>query len=71
MNYIVVEIQLTASGECGVLATSFEGYEQALSSYYTVLAAAAISGVPKHSAFLLTPEKCLESKCFTHEGGGL
>ena len=52
--YIVVEIQTTAEGKSSTIVTGFDTLETAQSKYHAVLAAAAVSSVPVHSAALLT-----------------
>lgn len=65
MNYIVIEIQKTTS--IATLVTSFEDRNAAYSKYYQVLAAAAVSQIPLHSAAILTEEgRTIESKSFNH-----
>lgn len=53
MNYIVIEMQTT--GETTLtLVNTYDNYPQAEQKYHTVLAAAAVSTVPLHSASMLT-----------------
>ena len=56
MKYIVMEIQTAADGTVATLVTQKDTLPEAQSTYYTVLAAAAVSQVPYHSAVLLTNE---------------
>lgn len=53
--YIVFEIQNT-NGVVGTLVDTFNDRLQAESKYHTILAAAAVSAVPVHSAVLMTDE---------------
>lgn len=53
MNYIVIESQ-TANGVTTTLTDTFADYAHAEQKYHTVLAAAAVSEVPLHSASMLT-----------------
>lgn len=65
MNYIVIEIQKTDS--VATLVTPFDNRNAAYSKYYQVLAAAAVSQIPLHSAAILTEEgRTIESKSFNH-----
>ena len=54
MKYIVIEIQTNADGSVGTLLTAYDRREEAESKYHTVLAAAARSELPMHSAVILT-----------------
>ena len=70
-SYIVIELQTSDSGGVGNVVTTFDNQPQAYSKYYTVLAAAAVSAIPKHAAVLMTSEGYLmESRCFEHAEGG-
>ncbi len=55
MKYIVIEIQKFADGTIAVppIAT-YDSYFDAASRFHTILASAAISEVPVHSAVILT-----------------
>lgn len=65
--YITIEIQ-NNNGTVGTLVNKFEDRLEAESRYHTILAAAAISAVPVHSAVLLTDEGfLLASDCYKHE----
>lgn len=69
MFYTVIEVQETESGKRGVLATCHEGHEQALAKLYTVLAAAAVSALPYHAAWLLDSNGVTEDvKVFDRRG---
>lgn len=48
--FIVSEIQQDANGNVAVLTTPKTDYNEALSTYYSVCAAAAISTIPYHAA---------------------
>ena len=66
MNYIVIEMQ-TANGVTSVLSTVKATLNEALNHYYTVLAAAAISSVPLHSATRLNERgQRIKYECFDH-----
>lgn len=54
MKYIVLEIQTNANGEVGNLLTAYNERSAAENKYYTILAAAALSELPVHSAMILT-----------------
>lgn len=64
-KYIVVELQTSDSGAVGNIVTTYDGQPEAYSKYYSILAAAAISQIPKHAAVMMTSEGYLmESRCF-------
>lgn len=66
--YIVVETQTNLDGTVGVIPVSYSNENEAQSRYHSILASAAISDVPKHTAFILTDDGMVkESKCFTHK----
>ena len=51
--YLVIELQKTAPDRVGNLVTAHTDLNEAQSKFHTVLAAAAISAVPQHSAMLI------------------
>lgn len=53
MNYIVIEMQTTNSVTAAITNT-YTDYPHAEQAYHTILAAAAVSAVPLHSASMLT-----------------
>lgn len=66
--YIVIEIQKNADGIMSDIVTSFNTLSEAYNKYYSVLAFAAISKLPVHSAALMSEEGfVVESKCFKHD----
>ena len=52
-KYVIVEIQTNADGTVGSLVTPKDDYYEAENVYHTVLAAAALSKLPVHTAVLL------------------
>ena len=48
--YIVSEIQKDANNNISVLVTEKTDWSEALSTYYSICAAAAISAIPYHAA---------------------
>lgn len=74
-RYIVMEIRTNADGTISNTVTSFDAddLEHAENKYHSVLAAAAISDKPIHSAILLTADGFpLDHKYYEHkvaEGG--
>ena len=55
-KYVVLEIQTLADGQVVCLATPYDSQMQAESSYHSVLAAAALSNLPRHAAVLMTSD---------------
>jgi len=65
MKYLILEIQTAADGTVATLINQKDDLNEAMSTYYTILAAAAISALPLHSAVLMTNEGIsLEWKAF-------
>ena len=65
MKYIVLEIQTNTDGTVGTIVMKKDTLNEAQSAFYSVLASAAISTLPVHSAVLLTNRGTLiESKTF-------
>lgn len=56
MKYFVVEIQKQPDGNFAHLVHTADNRNAAESTYHQVLAAAAISNLPQHSAILFTDE---------------
>ena len=54
--FIVIEIQTNSNGTVGVLTNSYEDQMQAEHKYHEVLAAAALSQLPVHTAVIMTNE---------------
>jgi len=65
--FIVIEIQNGAS--TSTIVNTYSTRNEAENHYHTVLAYAAISSVPKHSAVMLTEDgDYIKHECFEHEG---
>ncbi len=63
--YYIVEIQKYAGGDFGHLVHYADTRAKAESKYYEVLAAAAVSELPQHSACLINDEgQHVMSKCY-------
>lgn len=56
MKYYIFEIQKMIDGSYAHIVNTADSRNQAESVYHQVLAAAAISNLPKHSAILFTDE---------------
>lgn len=65
--YIVIELQKNAEGAVANLVTSHNTIAEADNHYYSVLASAAISNVPVHSAILVSEEGFpVKYQCYKH-----
>lgn len=64
--FIVMEIQKDVTA--ATLVSTYDTRNEAENKYHTVLAYAAVSSLPKHSAVMLTEEgEYIKSECFEHE----
>ncbi len=63
--YIVIELQTT--NKTAVITSTYDDLAKAYQKFYTILAAAAVSSVPCHTAVILT-ETGAVNRCetFTH-----
>ena len=57
--YTTIENQVRADGSMGLLYDHFTDYDEALAKLYTILAAAATSGLPYHAGFILRDDGIL------------
>ena len=53
MFYVVYEVQQNANDVVSVIPTPKTDWNEALSTYYSICAAAAISTIPYHSAYIV------------------
>lgn len=66
--FIVTEVQISKDGSASALPNAyFRDENAAYNKYYTVLAAAAVSNVYKHCAYLYTEDGYIAHECFTHD----
>ena len=66
--YFIIEIQGYAGGAFGHLVTTASTRNAADAEYHRILAAAAVSGLPLHSATILDGTGAeLRHECYTHE----
>lgn len=54
--YTTIENQVREDGGRGLLYDHFDDLNAALAKYYTICAAAAVSGIPYHAAYLTSSE---------------
>lgn len=67
IRYLVLELQTNTDNTMGSQVTSFDDLAHAEAKYHTVLAAAALSTKPIHSAILMTNQGYVqEAKCYEH-----
>lgn len=67
--YIVLEIQTNASGKISMIKTDHDNISTAKQKYYSILSAASVSNVAKHSAMILDDEgKTVMRECIYHRG---
>lgn len=65
--YIVIELQKHTDGTVGNIVTSHDTLAEAESKYHFVLAAAAVSDLPSHSAILVSEEGFpVAHNCYKH-----
>ncbi len=65
--YIVVELQKNETGVVSNIVTAHATIAEAESHYYSVLAAAAISTIPVHSAIIVSEEGFpVRNQCYKH-----
>lgn len=65
--YIVIELQKNDQGVVSNIATAFDTLAEAESKYYTILASAAISKIPVHSAIIVSEEGFpVKYQCYKH-----
>ena len=57
--YTTIENQVREDGSMGLLYDHFEDYDAALAKLYTILAAAATSGLPYHSGHIIRSDGIL------------
>ena len=68
--FAVLELQATEESVSHIF-TSFDTQAEAESHFHTILAAAAVSTVPAHSALLMTADgDVLRSETYEHKTGG-
>ena len=64
--FAVIEIQKNGEN-ASPITTLYTDKEAAYNKYHTILAAAAMSNIPKHSAVLFTEEgDYIKHECFEH-----
>ncbi len=67
MKYLVLEIQTAADGKVSTLITAKDSLNEAMSAFYMILSAAAVSSVPVHAAVLMMNNGAVvKSEVFDH-----
>lgn len=65
--YIVIELQKSTEGVVSNMVTSYNSLAEAESKYYSVLAYAALSDIPVHSAIIVSEEGFpVKHQCYKH-----
>lgn len=54
-DYIVIEIQVSEQGAAATIVTAYSDYWTAQQKYHMILAAAAVSALPVHTAMIVSP----------------
>lgn len=54
-DYIVIEIQTNDAGTVATIVKAYDDYWTAQQAYHTILAAAAVSALPVHTAMIVSP----------------
>lgn len=68
MKYIVTEIQKFENGQMSTPSYAYDELSGAEAKYHSILASAAVSALPVHSAIMYTEEAVtLDGKCYKHE----
>lgn len=68
MAFVVVELQKNADGNVANLVTAHDTQEEAESKFHSILAAAAVSTLPCHSAIIVSEEGFpVDHQCYKHE----
>jgi hypothetical protein len=67
MKYVVIELQTDANGNVANIITEHNTINEAEAKFYTILAAAAVSSVPCHTAVILSNTgETHGTKCYEH-----
>lgn len=67
-KFIVIELQKNVDGNIGNIVWSYSDQNIAESKYYAILASAATSSIPKHSAVLLHEDGfVIRNETYVHE----
>lgn len=66
--YIVIELQKNAEGKVSNIVTEHDTLAVAESKYHSILAAAAVSEIPVHSAMIVSEEAFpVKNQCYKHQ----
>ena len=67
--YIIMEVQTNADGTVATLVSTYNDVNKdaAESKYHLILSAAAVSSLPRHTAFMLKDDgRIIRSECYEH-----
>jgi len=62
--FTTIENQVREDGSKGLLYDHYDNENQALAKFYTICAAAALSGIPYHAAFLIYDDGAVMQRIF-------
>ena len=66
--YVAIELKQTADGNFEVSTYKKDTRDEAEKAYHSILAVAAVSTAPVHSAVILNPEgQMLKRDCYKHD----
>lgn len=66
--YIVIELQKDTAGAVSNIVTDYPKLAGAESKYHSILASAAVSEIPVHSAIIISEEGFpVKYQCYKHE----
>ena len=66
-RYLVLEIQVNENGAVGTLINQYPTYPAAESAFYSVVSAAVVSSLPKHTVMLIDEDGITyERKSYVH-----
>lgn len=67
MKYIVIELQKNKEGQVSNIVTRHDNLAEAESKFYSILAYAAVSEIPVHSAIIVSEEGFpVKNNCYKH-----
>lgn len=67
LKYVVLEMQTDSEGVVATLTDTFDRIDSAYNKYYTILAYAAVSTLPRHAACLISNDGVIyDSRHFDH-----
>ena len=66
--FIIMEVQVFADGATSTPCYSYDNRNSAEAKYHSILSSAAVSKLPRHTAFMLTDDGfVIKSESYNHE----